>query len=348
MLSHNMTRYVDLHRSMGFKFRIQHSLLRSFVTFAEAQGDEFVRVDRVLDWAAQAPSPPQRRNRLLAVRRFALAMQAEDARYEVPGANALGHATFKRRTPHIYRPDEIARLMRAAGQLQPAGSIRPLLYSTLFGLLAATGTRISEALALRLEDVTSDGLLIRQTKFQKSRLIPLHDTTQRAVDEYLSVRARLGTLDNALLVSTTGKAPSYYTVVAVFLRLARSIGLRGEPGKRGPRIHDLRHTFAVRSLEQCRHDRDSIARHVVALSTYLGHAHVTDTYWYLHATPILMGQIAEAGEALHRGDVAGPRSPHTSPRSCVSISRTTGSRAAILVKPTPIASNSWSASPRAG
>jgi integrase len=109
------------------------------------------------------------------------------------------------------------------------------------------------------------------------------------------------TLDHALLVSTPGKAPSYPTVVAVFLQVARSIGLRGNPGQPGPRIHDLRHTFAVRSLEQCPRDREAVARHVVALSTYLGHAHVTDTYWYLHATPILMGQIAEAGEALHRG-----------------------------------------------
>lgn len=301
MLSQDLTRYVDLHRSLGFRFRIQQSLLRNFVTFAEAQGDEFVCVDRVLDWAARAPSPPQRRNRLLTVRRFAQAMQAEDARHEVPPADALGHGRFERRTPHIYRPDEVVRLIRAAARLQPAGSIRPLMYSTLFGLLAATGIRISEALALRLEDVTADGLIIRQTKFQKSRQLPLHDTTQRALDEYLSVRARLGTLDGALLVSTTGKAPSYNTVVAVFLRLARSIGLRGKPGQPGPRIHDLRHTFAVRSLEQCRHDRETVARHVVALSTYLGHAHVTDTYWYLHATPILMGQIAEAGEALHRG-----------------------------------------------
>jgi integrase len=301
MLSQDLTRYVDLHRSLGFRFRIQHSLLRNFATFAEAQGDEFVCVDRVLDWAARAPSPPQRRNRLLTVRRFALAMQAEDVRHEVPAADALGHRRFERRIAHIYRPDEIARLMRAAARLRPAGSIRPLMYSTLFGLLAATGMRISEALALQLEDVTADGLIIRQTKFQKSRLLPLHDTTQWALDEYLSVRARLGTLDGALLVSTTGKAPSYNTVMAVFLRLARSVGLRGKPGQPGPRIHDLRHTFAVRSLEQCRHDRAAVARHIVALSTYLGHAHVTDTYWYLHATPILMRQIAEAGEALHRG-----------------------------------------------
>jgi integrase len=301
MLSQDLTRHVDLHRSLGFKFRIQHSLLRNFVAFAEAQGDELVRVDRVLAWAAQAPSPPQRRNRLLTVRRFALAMQAEDARHEVPAADALGHGRFERRIPHIYRPDEIARLIQAAAQLQPAGSIRPLMYSTLFGLLAATGMRISEALALRLEDITADGLIIRQTKFQKSRLLPLHETTRRALDKYLSARARLGTLDGALLVSTTGKALSYNTVMAVFLRLARSIGLRGEPGQPGPRIHDLRHTFAVRSLEECRHDREMVACHIVALSTYLGHAHVTDTYWYLHATPILMGQIAQAGEALHRG-----------------------------------------------
>jgi integrase len=303
MLSQDLTRYVDLHRSVGFKFRIQHSLLRNFVAFAEAQGDEFVRIARVLDWAARAPSPPQRRGRLLMVRRFAIAMLAEDVRHEVPAADALGHGTFERRTPHIYRPDEIAGLMRAAAQLKPAGSIKPLMYSTLFGLLAATGMRISEGLALRFKDVTADGLLIRQTKFQKSRLLPLHDTTRHCLDEYLSVRVRLGTLDGALFVSNTGTAPSYNTVVAIFLRLARSIGLRDEPGQRGPRIHDLRHTFAVRSLEQCQHDRETVARHIVALSTYLGHAHVTDTYWYLHATPILMGQIAEAGEAMHRGHV---------------------------------------------
>jgi integrase len=301
MLSQDLTRYVDLHRSLGFRFRTQHSLLRNFVTYADAQRDKFVRVDRVLDWAARAPSPPQRRNRLLTVRRFALAMQAEDSRHEVPAANALGHGPFDRRTPHIYRPDEIAKLMQAAARLKPASSIRPVMYSTLLGLLAATGMRISEALALRLDDVTADGLIIRQTKFQKSRLLPLHETTQRALDRYLAVRIRLGTLDHALLVSTPGKAPSYPTVVAVFLQVARSIGLRGNPGQPGPRIHDLRHTFAVRSLEQCPRDREAVARHVVALSTYLGHAHVTDTYWYLHATPILMGQIAEAGEALHRG-----------------------------------------------
>jgi integrase len=301
MLNHDMARYVELQRAMGFKFQVQHALLRSFVAFAEAAGDAFVRVDRVLDWAVRAPSSAQRRNRLLTVRRFALAMRAEDARYEIPAVEALGGRCRKRRIPHIYTPDEITRLVRAAARMPPQGLIRPLMYATLFGLLAATGLRVSEALALRLEDITEDGLIIRQGKFHKSRLVPLHDTTRNALDAYLSARARLGTFDTGLFVSTSGTAPAYSTVVATFLRLARSIGLRGEPGQRGPRIHDLRHTFAVRSLEQCRQTREEVARHIVALSTYLGHAHVTDTYWYLQATPFLMERIAEAGETLYRG-----------------------------------------------
>jgi integrase len=301
MLNHDMARYVELQRAMGFKFRVQHALLRSFVAFAEAAGDAFVRVDRVLDWAVRAPSSAQRRNRLLTVRRFALAMRAEDARYEIPAVEALGGRCRKRRIPHIYTPDEITRLVRAAARMPPQGLIRPLMYATLFGLLAATGLRVSEALALRLEDITEDGLIIRQGKFHKSRLVPLHDTTRDALDAYLSARAQLGTFDTGLFVSTSGTAPAYSTVVATFLRLARSIGLRGEPGQRGPRIHDLRHTFAVRSLEQCRQTREEVARHIVALSTYLGHAHVTDTYWYLQATPFLMERIAEAGETLYRG-----------------------------------------------
>ena len=191
--------------------------------------------------------------------------------------------------------------MKAAAGLRPSGSIRPLMYSTLFGLIAATGMRISEALALRLEDVTDDGLVVRETKFHKSRLLPLHDTTRRALASYLSVRRRLGTLDGALFISNTSVAPAYPTVVATFLRLVRLIGLRGAPGERGPRIHDLRHSFAVRSLEACRADREAVARHIVALSTYLGHGHVTDTYWYLEATPVLMRQIAQASESLHQG-----------------------------------------------
>ena len=304
MLRQDLARYMDLQRSLGFKFRLQHILLRGFVAFADKHGDRHVRSARVLIWAAQAPSPEQRRNRLLTVRRFALAAHAENARHQIPAADALGNAVIKRHPPYIYKAEEIVRLIRAAAALEPADSMKPFIYATLLGLLAATGMRISEALALRLGDVSADGLLVRESKFKKSRLLPLHATTRQALDTYLVEREKLVTIERALFVSSAGGPLSYYTVRGVFLRLLARTGLEGASHRGNPRIHDLRHTFAVRSLEQCPHDRDAVARHILALSTYLGHAHVTDTYWYLQATPVLMAQIATAGEAFLVGGAA--------------------------------------------
>lgn len=303
MLSRDLERYVDGKRSLGFKFRSQSVQLRSFVAFAEGRGDRYVRSARVLAWAAKAPSPEHRRSRLLTVRRFALAMHAENARHQVPGTEALGHATIKRRSPYIYAPHEIERLLQAAAALEPACSIRPIMYTTLLGLIASTGMRIAEALALHLDDLTADGLVIRETKFQKSRLLPLHATVRQVLDRYLAARRDVPG-GNALFVSAGGHQLPYNSVRYVFLTLLDRSGLRGAHAGRDPRIHDLRHTFAVRSLEQCSHDHTAVARHIVALSTYLGHAHVTDTYWYLQSTPVLMGQIAEAGEALLAGGAA--------------------------------------------
>lgn len=301
MLSEDLDRHVRLQHALGFKFRNQAHILRNFVAYAEALGDQIIKIDRVLAWAVEAPSPAQRRNRLLEARRFAIAMHAEDVRHEVPAADALGRRGFTRRIPYIYSQDEILRLITAARALPPAGTIRPLTFATLFGLLAATGMRISEALALRLADITEDGLIIEKTKFKKSRLLPLHFSTRRALNDYLQVRLRVATDSGALLVGATGEAVAYTTAVAIFLQLARSIGLRGAAGANGPRIHDLRHTFAVRSLEACPATAEAVSRHIVGLSTYLGHASVTDTYWYLQASPALMAHIAEAGEALLRG-----------------------------------------------
>ncbi len=304
MLSDDLARYVALHHALGFKFQTQQILLRNYVRFAEAEGDQFIITARVLTWAAKAPSSEQKRNRLATVRRFAAAMHAEDPTHEVPAPDAFGRGWFRRKLPHIYTPSEIQRLMKAAVMLHPVGTIRPFTYVMLFGLLAATGMRISEALALRLSDITDDGLIINRTKFKKSRMIPLHPTTRVALDDYLSHRRRLTCFSDALLVTNTGLPVAYDAAAVVFRHLSRRIGLRGNPGEPGPRIHDLRHTFAVRSLEQCSANPDAVSRHMVALSTYLGHAHVTDTYWYLQAAPTLMAQIAEAGETLHVGGVA--------------------------------------------
>jgi len=302
MLSQDLARYVDLHRSIGFKFRTQSLLLRSFVTFAERNGDVLVRSTRVLEWAAKAPSPPQRHNRVATVRRFALALYAEDPRHEVPPAEAFGRGWFKRRAPHIYSSEQIADLLRAASTLSPKGSIRPATYATLFALLVATGLRVSEALALELDDFTDEGLLIRATKFRKNRLVPLHQTARCALMRYLDQRMRVASSSSAFFISSKGTALCYSTVIGAFLNLSRSIGWRAGRGHRGPRIHDLRHTFAVRALERCEGDARAVARQATALSTYLGHAHVSDTYWYLQATPLLMSQIAEAGETLLRGE----------------------------------------------
>lgn len=303
MLSEDINRYIEQRQTLGFKFRVQSGLLRNFSFFAESKGDQFVCIKRVLEWAEQAPSPAQRRNRLLTVRRFSVVMQAEDERYQTPPSDAFGHNGFSRGKPYIFSPEEVTALICAAAQLTPQDSMRPITYKTLFALMAVTGLRSSEALKLTLDDITDDGLIIRESKFRKSRLVPLHETTQVALSQYLIQRQNFGVKDitTTVFVSHRGDALSYSTVISIFLSLVRSLGLHEGAGHPGPRLHDLRHTFAVRSLEQCSGDSRAIKRHMTALSTYLGHAHITDTYWYLQATPMLMSQIAEAGESLYKG-----------------------------------------------
>jgi integrase len=300
MLSTIVEKHIELHHATGYLFRRQGSLLRDFARYAEARGEDVVRATTALEWAASVPSLSTRQGRLGVIRRFAWLMQAEDPRHEVPPAGAFG-ARAPRRTPYIYTPKEIRDLLKAAAKLGSRGGLRPKVYVTMFGLIASTGLRISEALRLRLDDVTPSGLVIRQTKFRKSRLVPLHATTRRELDAYLMVRARVATIDATVFVSERGTALQYPTVISVFLSLIRGLGIHPGPGQRGPRIHDLRHTFAVRSLEQCRGDRDDVARHMLALSTYLGHAHLVDTYWYLQATPALLSDIAKRSEALALG-----------------------------------------------
>jgi integrase len=166
----------------------------------------------------------------------------------------------------------------------------------LFGLLACTGLRISEAIRLRSSDITSDGLLIRNTKFRKSRLVALHDSTRTALDRYLLQRQALASLDDHVFVSLRGAPLIRECVDGVFRELVKRIGLPQGAGL--PRItpHSLRHTFAVRALQTCPDGRERIARHMVALSTFLGHVDAAATYWYLQATPELLRDIASCSE----------------------------------------------------
>ena len=300
MLSSVVERHIALHRATGFLFRKQSCLLRSFARYAEAKGDKVVRAATALDWAAQGPTAGTRHGRLEVVRRFARLTHDEDPRHEVPPPGAFGPKP-PRRTPFIFTRTHIRALLKAAAALGPRGALRPKTYVTLLGLIAATGLRISEALALQLDDITAAGLVIRQTKFRKSRLVPVHTTTTRALGAYLTARENHAGDDHAVFLSEWATGLRYPTVIATFLALVRGIGIHPGAGKRGPRIHDLRHTFAVRSLEECTGDREAVARHMLALSTYLGHAHLVDTYWYLQATPRLLADVAAQSEALATG-----------------------------------------------
>jgi integrase len=194
--------------------------------------------------------------------------------------------------------------MQAALDLPPKGKISPHTYHYLFGLLAATGLRLSEALSLQRDDFTDDGLIIRNGKFGKQRLLPIQPSTRKALEAYIAVRRKLDAHGNDLFVHIRGHAPSTTRAYITFVRLARELGFRGPPGYPGMRVHDLRHTFAVRSLESCPREREAIRHHMAALSAYMGHADVANTYWYLEATPVLLRDIAAASEQLFLGDAA--------------------------------------------
>jgi integrase/recombinase XerD len=304
MLNDHVSRYVALHRSLGAKFSEQDRVLRLFTDYAEGLGDRHTRIERIYDWCGTASSQNIARTRFDFVRNFCLFANAEDPAHAVPPAGVFGKGRRRRPAPHIIEPAQVRAIMDAALDLPPKGKISPHTYYHLFGLMAATGLRISEALALQCDDLTDDGLIVRNGKFGKQRLVPLHPTTREALGAYLAVRAKLGAIGNDLFVVTTGRAPHKVVAHIVFVRLARKLGLRGPTGSRGMRLHDLRHSFAVRSLEACAPDRQAVAHHMAGLSTYLGHSNTAHTYWYLEATPVLLRAIAARGEQLYRGDAA--------------------------------------------
>jgi integrase/recombinase XerD len=298
MLSQLVDSYLELRRSTGFRMRVQEYLLHSFASFAAQRGETHIRTHTAIEWAAQAPSEGQRANRLGMLRVFARFARAEDPGHEVPSERVFCARRVHYR-PFILTANQLHELLERASKLPPAGSIRPWTFTTLFSLLAVTGLRISEALNLCIRDITEDGLLIRETKFQKSRLVPLHLTTMAGLKRYLD-RRRIAE-DDHVFISVRGRGIRYSGVVSVFLRIVRAMGIHPGPGKRGPRIHDLRHGFAVKVLESCAGDRTVVDANTLALMTYMGHARIDSTYWYLHATPCMLAQVSEMAEALAEG-----------------------------------------------
>jgi len=205
MLIAHVERYLALRQALGFKLREVSINLRAFAKFATARGDIHVRVSTTVDWATEGSSPNVRHIRLRDVAQLGRFLHVEDPAHEVP-AN-LFHFTKRRRLPYIYAPEELTQLVGAANRLRLTYPLRREVYATMFGLIAATGLRVSEALDLRLGDVLPDGILrIRRAKFGKSRLVPLHPTATNVLNRYLEERCQLAVTDDHVFLSAGGKA----------------------------------------------------------------------------------------------------------------------------------------------
>jgi integrase/recombinase XerD len=285
--------YLALRRAAGFAMLNVEYLLKSFAAFATECGQTHVHAQTAIDWATRGPSVAQRDVRLKAVCRFVRHVRVEDARHELPPANHFG-ARKTRRPPHIYSTAEINRLIEAALLLRSKGGLRSQTYATLIALLSVTGLRISEALKLTVADMTRDGLLIRETKFRKTRLVPLHDTAVAGLNRYLAHRRPSSEAD-PVFANARGLPLRYIAVKETFDGLVGSAAI-ARTARHRPRLHDLRHTFAVRALQGSPGDRSRSGAHMVALATYMGHINIYATYWYLEAASDLMRDVAAAGE----------------------------------------------------
>jgi len=286
--------HLSMRRSLGFKLRDMGYCLHHFVSFMEQEGASTITAELALHWAQQPQGvlPAHWATRLSFVRTFARYWSATDPHTEIPPTGLLPYHP-KRATPYIYSDEEIREILKTASNLPPSTGLRPCTYYTLFGLMAVTGMRISEVIRLEREDVDlEEGLLtVRLTKFSKSRLIPLHPSTVERLTAYLSRRDQLHPRPSTsrFFLSNQGTPLTDCMVRWTFVKLSRQIGLRKAGDSFGPRLHDLRHRFAVTTLLHWYETGVDVEQRLPVLSTYLGHAHVTDTYWYLTAIPQLLG-----------------------------------------------------------
>jgi integrase len=298
--------YLAVRRALGFKLRLAGRLLQGFVDFAESEGATFITTELALQWAIQPAhaQPAQWANRLGMVRGFARYRRAVDRLTEVPPSDLLPYH-YRRPTPYLYSDDELRRLIRAARQLSSVTGLRLDTYAALFGLLAVTGMRTNEPLQLDRDDVDlSHGVLtVRGAKFGKSRYVPIHASTQRALRRYATQRDRLcvNPQSPSFFISERGTRVTEWSLRWTFVKLSHEIGLRGPADSRGPRLLDFRHRFAVNTLIKWYRTGIDVERHLPELATYLGHEHITDTYWYLTAVPELMHLAARRLERTVRG-----------------------------------------------
>lgn len=285
--------YLAIRRALGFTLRAPAVLLEHFLRFAEQDHAEFITTDLAMRFVMQPgkAGPVTRGVRLRTVRLLAGYCATRDPRTEVPSRDLLP-SQYRRQQPYIYTDEEIASLLVVAVRLPSRTGLRAATYTTLYGLLAVTGFRISEAVDLDRRDVDLEqGLItVRRTKFGKTRWVPLHATTVTALREYGSRRDEIhpSPRTSHFFLSEDGAPITQCMARWTFVRLSRELGLRQPGDSHGPRLHDFRHRFAVATLLAWYREGKNVERLLPVLSTYLGHVHVNDTYWYLTAVPELL------------------------------------------------------------
>lgn len=298
--------YLALRRALGYKLVEDGRVLEKFVAFVEQAGSAHITTELALHWATQSSkaSPVHQAHQLSRVRLFAEYFSGIDPQTEIPPKGLLP-THYQRQAPYIYSEHQIRDLVTAAGQLPSATGLRSCTYATLFGLLAVTGLRIGEAIALDSDDVDLGErvLLVRQSKFAKDRLVPVHSSTAGALGDYVAMRARCHPQprSHAFFLAERGTRLTDCMVRHTFIRLSRRIGLRAPCDHHGPRLHDLRHTFAVATVQRWYQEGLDVDVQMPLLTTFLGHTHVSDTYWYLSAVPQLMA-LAGARLDLNLGE----------------------------------------------
>lgn len=300
MLVDAVRSYLSVRQAAGFELRCVGFHLRSFAAYSDARGRRYVSSKTAIEWARQVPSVHQRARRLADVARFARYVHSEDARHEVP-PSIFGSEKRPRPAPYILSNEQIRRFI----ELVSHSNYRKMhgeTYSTLFALMSCTGLRVSEAIRLRYDDITDDGLVIRSSKYRKSRLVGLHESARAALERYLRIRRSYAPLDDHVFISWERKPLGLKGVARTFQAAAKQMGLPTGRGQRRPTPHSLRHGFAVRALQTCPDGRDQITQHMLMLSTTLGHSSAAYTYWYLEAVPELMRAIADRCEEYVAGD----------------------------------------------
>ena len=305
-LAEALKEYLAVRRALGFRLRHAARTLPKFVDFLERKRKPYITTALALRWAQEEASASlvTRSDRLTLVRRFAAWRSATDPRTEIPPLGLLPRR-YRRPTPYIYSRDEVGQILTNAASLPSLRGLRGPTCSTLFGLLAVTGMRVGEAVSLDRDDVDLKGgvIAIRHGKSGKSRFVPIHTTTRDVLESYSRKRDGVFTVSTtpAFFVSDRGWRLSQWCAQDNFAWVSRQIGLRpqtGGPFGRGPRLHDLRHRFAVTTLIRWYRLGTDVEREIPKLATYLGHARVQDVYWYLQAVPELLELATKRSERV--------------------------------------------------